>query len=166
MKRRVSPDLGLPVGVVYPESIAECRQAPGNSTREEMAHPRVSVALSRIVEPSSAPVRFGATLGALEEAFLAFLQSKTPGSSVPIERRIFLTISESAEFSGLPVAFLRRLIASGKLKALRTGAGWRVSRSELEKASETLTHTREELAEDALRDLEVNRLRRQGIANR
>ena len=81
-----------------------------------------------------------------------------------MERRIFLTMAEAAEFSGLPVAFLRRLIASGKLKALKTGAGWRVSRLELETASGALTDTPEELEDQELRDLELNRLRRQGTA--
>jgi excisionase family DNA binding protein len=123
-----------------------------------------SVALARIVEPSLVPARSGVAPGALEAALVAFLQSKTPGSLVPVERRIFLTMSESAEFSGLPVAFLRRLIASGKLKALKTGAGWRISRVELEKASEGLTDTPEDLSEHELRDLELNRLRRQGTA--
>ncbi|MGA2711782.1 MAG: helix-turn-helix domain-containing protein [Bryobacteraceae bacterium] len=164
MKERIRRGPGLPVVVIRPKPIAECRQAPGDSAAEEMAHPVASVALARIEEPSLVSARSGGAPGALEAAFLAFLQSKTPSSLVPVERRIFLTMSESAEFSGLPVAFLRRLIASGKLKALRTGAGWRVSRLELERASGTLTDTPEDLAEHELRDLEVNRLRRQGIA--
>jgi excisionase family DNA binding protein len=74
-------------------------------------------------------------------------------------------MAEAAEFSGLPVAFLRRLIASGKLKALKTGAGWRVARLELERASETLADTPEDMGEHELRDMEANRLRRQGIVH-
>jgi len=166
VKKRIRRGLGPPVVVIGPEKIAESRQASGDSAEEEMAHPRASVALARIVEPGFVPARSGWVPSAMETAFLAYLQSKTPSSLVPVERRIFLTMSESAEFSGLPVAFLRRLIASGKLRALRTGAGWRVSRMELERASGTLTDTPEDLAEHELRDLEVNRLRRQGIADR
>jgi excisionase family DNA binding protein len=116
------------------------------------------VALARIVEPESAPARSG-----LEAAFLAFLQSKIPTSIVPVERRIFLTMAQSAEYSGLPVAFLRKLIASGKLKAVKTGAGWRVSREELERLAGTLTAAPQDLDDHELRDLEVNRRRRQGI---
>src|SRR4051812_23732984 len=95
-------------------------------------HP--STALARVVEQVPALARPGASAGVsgLESAFLAFLQSKTPGALIPVERRIFLTMAEASEFSGLPVAFLRRLIASGKLKALKTGAGWRISRVEIE----------------------------------
>ena len=149
---------GLPVGVIDPESVTEFHQQD-----PETANRRTSTALARVVEPSLASVRPGGTLSGLEGAFLAFLQSKTPSSLVPVERRIFLTMAESAEFSGLPVAFLRRLIASGKLKALRTGAGWRVSRVEIEKLPGTLTDKPEELSEHELRDMEVNRRRRQGI---
>jgi excisionase family DNA binding protein len=116
------------------------------------------------VEPILAPARSGNVSSGLEAGFLAFLQSKTPGSLVPIERRMFLTMAESAEYSGLPVAFLRRLIASGKLKALKTGAGWRVSRVELERSSGTFMDTPEDLGDHELRDMEVNRRRRQGNA--
>ena len=123
-----------------------------------------SVALARVVEPDTVAVRGGGA--GLEAAFLAFLHSKalsaiTP-AVLPIDRRVFLTMAESAEFSGLPAAHLRRLIASRTLKALKTGAGWRVARIELEKLSMTLTETEEGLTEHELRDMELNRLRRQG----
>lgn len=72
-------------------------------------------------------------------------------------------MAESAEFSGLPAVFLRRLIASGKLKALKTGAGWRISRAAIEKLSGTLTEMPEDLTEHELRDMEINRRRRQTI---
>jgi excisionase family DNA binding protein len=119
--------------------------------------------LARLVEPIPALSRPAGALSGLEGAFLAFLQSKTPNSSVPIERRIFLTIAEAAEFSGLPMAFVRRLIASGKLKALKTGSGWRVSRAEVEIAAVKLTEPPEELTDHELRDMEANRRRRRGL---
>jgi hypothetical protein len=59
---------------------------------------RVSLALTRTVQPSVAPARSVVALGALEAALLAFLHSKTPASLVPVERRIFLSMSESAKF--------------------------------------------------------------------
>ncbi len=155
LKKRIRRDTGVPVVVIDPDSIAKYRQAGGDPVVK-------SVALARIAEPSVSAVRSGGAAVALEAAFLAFLQSKTSSSAVPLERRIFLTISESAEFSGLPVTFLRRLIASGQAQALKTGAGWRF-RQELERELGTLTGTPEDLTEDELRDLEVNRLRRQGI---
>ncbi len=124
-----------------------------------------SVALTRVVEPETV-ARDGAVTG-LEAAFLAFLQSRAVAHGVstalPIDRRIFLNMTEAAEFSGLPGVFLRRLITAGKLKALKTGAGWRIARIELEKLAGMLTETPEELTEHQLRDMELNRLRRQGI---
>lgn len=130
---------------------------------KKRVEPRASVALTRIVEPTPVPARSGGAPSSLEAAFLAFLQSKTPSSLVPVERRMFLTMTECAEYSGLPVAFLRKLIASGKLKALKTGAGWRVARVELEKLSETLTNLPPDPTEQELRTLEENRRRRQGL---
>ena len=114
------------------------------------------LALARVAE--SVPVQSRS----LEAALVAFLQSKASVSPIPVERRIFLTMAESAEFSGLPVVFLRRLIASGKLTAIKTGAGWRISRAAIEKLSGTLTEVPQELTEHELRDLEINRRRRQG----
>jgi len=56
-------------------------------------------------------------------------------------------------------------MASGKIKAIKTGSGWRVSRAELEKMADTLSDApTESLTEHQLRDLEVNRRRRQGLA--
>ena len=164
LNKRIQRGTGPPVVVIDPKSIADCRQSLGDLAEEEAAGPRASVALARIVEHSIAPARSGGVpIG--ETALLAFLQSNLPGNSVvPVERRIFLTVAESAEFSGLPVVFLRRLIASGELRALRTGGGWRIPRVELERLSATLTDRRDDLEEHAQRDMEINRLRRQGIA--
>jgi excisionase family DNA binding protein len=117
--------------------------------------------VARLVKPVPAPLRAPPVLSGLEGALLAFLQSKA-SPAVPIERRIFLTLAESAEFSGLPLALLRRLIASGKLKALKTGSGWRVSRAEMEKAALKLTDPPEELEDQQLLDMEINSRRRRG----
>lgn len=132
--------------------------------RKRIGKTSSSVALARLNEPVPASPGPGAALSALESAFLAFLQSKIPGAVVPVERRIFLTMPEAAEFSGLPTAFLRGLIASGKMKALKTGAGWRIPREQIESLSKTLTQTPELLDEHEIRDMEANRRRRQGVA--
>ena len=88
---------------------------------------------------------------------------------VPIERRIFLTLAESAELSGLSPGFLKGLIRDGSLKAIRAGARWRIPRAELEALADKLTKAPapprilEQLSEAEERDLELNRLRRQGL---
>jgi excisionase family DNA binding protein len=52
--------------------------------------------------------------------------------AIPIDRKLFLTPHEGALFSGLPESYLRRLISTGKLKAMKTGSGWRIQRIALE----------------------------------
>jgi excisionase family DNA binding protein len=145
------------------KAAVEDGQGVCDPAEEKINGSRESVALTRILEPSLVPGRsFGGSPSGLEAALLTFLQSKTFSSVVPAERRIFLTMAESADFSWLPVVFLRRLIASGKLKAVKTGAGWRVPRAEIEKLSGTLADTHD-LTEHEIRDMEMNRRRRQEI---
>ena len=149
------------------DSKANGKRVRPDRAADEGAGSGASVALARVVEPSGVPARSGSAISGLEVAFLAFLQSKVASPGVPVERRIFLTIAESAEFSGLPVAFLRKLIAAGTLKALRTGAGWRIPRLELEGSLGALTDApKDEITEHQLRDMELNRLRRRGIPSR
>ena len=51
---------------------------------------------------------------------------------VAIKDKIFLTIDEAAELSGLPKAHLRRLIADESLPAIKAH-GWRIRRADIEK---------------------------------
>ena len=123
-----------------------------------------SVAVTRL--PKTGVVTTASGAAALETAFLAFLQSKTSTAIVPVERRIFLTIAEAAEYTGLPAGFLRKLRASGQLNALKTGAGLRFRRTDLEELASLADPPAapEEVDENLLRDLELNRRRRQGLA--
>jgi len=122
-----------------------------------------SVALTRV--PKNRGVTTAGGAAALETAFLAFLQSKTQTAIVPVERRIFLTIAEAAEYTGLPAGFLRKLRASGQLNALKTGGGLRFRRADLDELASLADPpaAKQELDEHILRDLELNRLRRQGL---
>ena len=71
----------------------------------------------------------------LLNAFAAFAEhsQNSHNGRVRIPERLFLTLAEAAEYSGLPHAHLRRLMAEGKLEALRTGSGWRIRRTDLER---------------------------------
>ena len=139
--------------------------------KAELPQSVVTSQIARLEEPVSHPVPVART-GGMETAFLAFLQSLvvsvSAGQRVPAERRIFLTIAESAELSGLPVRFLRRLMRDGTLKTVRVGAGLRIPRTELESLGEKLAavqipDTRQQLSEAEQRDLTMNKLRRQGL---
>lgn len=125
-------------------------------------------ALTRVGSPLPATRRAEVMQG-LEAAFVAFLQSKSGGdvAVVPVERRVFLTVSESVDFTGLPLSFLRRLIADGTIKAFRAGRAWRIPRTELEGLPQKLAlrETRiDELPEEEARELELKKLRRLGLA--
>jgi excisionase family DNA binding protein len=52
---------------------------------------------------------------------------------VPLERKIYLTIREASAFSGLSMAYLRRLMDSKKLKWIRDGQQPKIRRADLEK---------------------------------
>ncbi len=54
------------------------------------------------------------------------------GTQVPLHRKLYLSVKEAAKYSGLPQAYLRRLIGDGTLTALKAG-GYRIRRSDLEK---------------------------------
>src|SRR5580704_12613582 len=73
-------------------------------------------ALARIEEHLGLSMR-GARIGTLDPAVVTLLQSLVASAvsnqTVPIERRIFLTMAESSELSGLSAGFLRRLIRDG-----------------------------------------------------
>ena len=48
-----------------------------------------------------------------------------------LRHKLFLTVQEATEYSGLPQAVIRRLIAQDELPAVKTG-GWRIKRTYLE----------------------------------
>jgi excisionase family DNA binding protein len=50
--------------------------------------------------------------------------------AVPITVKFFLRLQEAAALSGLPVGYLKKLIASGELRARKAG-GWRIKRLDL-----------------------------------
>jgi hypothetical protein len=51
---------------------------------------------------------------------------------VPIERKLFLTVAESVQYSGLTDSYLRRAIRDGQLAAIRNG-GYKIKRIDLER---------------------------------
>lgn len=53
--------------------------------------------------------------------------------SVRIPEKVYLSITEASQFTGLPQADLRRRMQAETLPALKTGAGWRLKRTDLER---------------------------------
>ena len=76
-------------------------------------------------EPAAAPPPYQLTFAAMAEML-------RPADHVRITERLFLTVDEAAEYSGLPKSYIREQIAAGKF-GMRTGGGWRIRRADLEK---------------------------------
>lgn len=125
-----------PVVVYDPESIQSMKANRDQDELYEDVTPVEEVvgdakALVKSTRHPAAPaLQMPTNLPAALAALLAGLE--TGKTSVSIERRVFLTLTEAAHFSGLPASLLRQLISSGKLQAMKTGAGWRIPRSALE----------------------------------
>jgi excisionase family DNA binding protein len=72
--------------------------------------------------------------GEILQALLAALSANSQRLSEPAVRtseKLFLTLSEASDFSGLPRGYLHARIKSGDLPAIKTGAGWRIKREDL-----------------------------------
>jgi excisionase family DNA binding protein len=68
------------------------------------------------------------------ERFLALVEALTSAGkaqTLTLETRLFLTLKEAAQVAGLPRAMIKRAIDAGKLKAVKTGSGWRVKSEDL-----------------------------------
>lgn len=80
-------------------------------------------------QPSHTTRLTGRAIGDLLEALLRECANRTPA-------RLWLTLSEAAEYSGLPAQILRSMVLSGQLEVLevgrRRGGRWRLSRRDLE----------------------------------
>lgn len=122
---------GVTVAVYHPEDVQHVRKE-----RNPEADPFILPPDRSIPEPSRAlaPVAPGA-----EQFFRALAaavgssQSSEKVSEVRIPERLFLSIPDAANYSGLPQTHIRRLLADKKLKGMKTGAGWRIRRADLEK---------------------------------
>ncbi len=68
------------------------------------------------------------------ERFFAMVEALTSANraqTLTLESRLFLTLKEAAQVSGLPRAMIKRAIDGGELKAVKTGSGWRVKSEDL-----------------------------------
>ncbi len=107
-----------PLPVYNPEDIEKIRQENVPMTPAE---PQPSQALTRKLDPA---------------AFLsALLQNVQNGNGQPskvrLSEKLYLTLNEAAEFTGLSKTLLRRKIHDGELTALRDG-GFKIRREDLE----------------------------------
>ena len=126
------PEGGPAIAVYHPQDVERLRKE-----RNPDAAPFVLPATRRneVNEVSLVPAIGGKSAEPLN-ALIALLQGASQNSekaSVRIAERLYLTFPEASAYSGLPQAHLKRLIEAQKLPAQKTGGGWRIRRSDLEK---------------------------------
>lgn len=132
------PETGAWVSVYHPDDVDRLRKE-----RNPDAPPFVLLPASPGDDAPHSPTDITQAV-AVRDPATEFLQALAaavvgPGSqnsgrhSVRIAERLFLTLPEAAEYSGLPQAHLRRLMTDGKLTGVKTGSGWRIRRADLEK---------------------------------
>jgi excisionase family DNA binding protein len=110
-----------PLAVLSPKDLDKVRAETIKPMSAPVPHEDTDGA-SRALAPRSSPNNASHLLSALA--------SVTP-QRVPVASKVFLPLKEASEYSGLPMAYLRRLIGEGTLPALKTG-GFRIRRTDLE----------------------------------
>ena len=61
----------------------------------------------------------------------AFLAALSP-SRLTVDKKLYLTLKEAAEYSGLPITYLKRKVQEKGIPAVKIG-GWRIRREDLER---------------------------------
>lgn len=98
----------------------------GSALSEEWIEQIERNALSR-----TAPLLSAQRSPALDAHLLDLRASTAAARMALLRRKLFLTLREAAEYSGLPLSSIRRLLARNLLPAVKLG-GWRIKRSYLE----------------------------------
>jgi len=123
------PETGARAVVYHPDDVARLR-----TERNPEAGPFV---LPPVETNRQAAMTLHGGVDAARQ-FMELLAAATSQNSqtrprVELRHKYFLTVREASELAGLPATEIRRLVATEKLEALKTGAGWRIRRAALEK---------------------------------
>jgi excisionase family DNA binding protein len=129
-RRRV--ETGALIAVYHPGDVERIRR----ERNPEAVTPFVVTASQNHSETSreAAVARPQPQQGEILQALLAALSANSqrlPEPAVRTSEKLFLSISEAADFSGLPRSYVREQMRAGKLPAIKTGAGWRIRRADL-----------------------------------
>jgi excisionase family DNA binding protein len=134
--KRQRAETGAWVSVYHPDDVERLRKE-----RQPEADPFIVPVAEATPEPETHATNGNAI--AIRQSPAEFLQAlfaalkaaseNSENHTVRITERLFLTIPEAADYSGLPQAHLRRLMATGTIAGMKTGSGWRIRRVDLEK---------------------------------
>lgn len=124
------PEGGAWFSVYHPEDVARIasQRNPGAAFVMPDGDTAAKQATTAIATRQPAPEQFMQALVAAVSGM-----SRTSQNGVRTSERLFLTIPEAADFSGLPQSYLRALMKEEKLPALKTGGGWRIRQADLKK---------------------------------
>lgn len=64
-------------------------------------------------------------------SILEAMARMAPQAVVSLPNRLTLTVKETSELSGLPLATIKRALAAGELRAIKTGKGFRIRQTDL-----------------------------------
>ncbi len=135
--KRKQPETGAWVSVYHPDDVERLRKER-NPEAEAFTLPAVEPAAGVASDPDGKPNAVAIRQQSPTDFFKALAAAvgssqNSQNLNVRVAERLFLTIPEAADYSGLPQAHLRRLMTEGKITALKTGSGWRIRRVDLEK---------------------------------
>jgi excisionase family DNA binding protein len=120
------------IAVYHPDDVARVR-AERNPEAEPFVLPPEDSPSQNVENPS--PTSRVPALAKSQNAlgsFAAIAEMFRPPDRVRLAERLFLTLDEASELSGLPKAYLRSLMAEGKI-GLKACGRWRIRRADLEK---------------------------------
>jgi excisionase family DNA binding protein len=122
---------GRPPAAVYHPGDVEALRKERNPDAQPFVLPRESQAL-QTTSPTASPTSQIVVASAVLDALGLAARAMTDAVGKPEPPRLFLTLDQAAEFSGLPRSYLRELMREEKLPAIKTGRGWRIRRRDLE----------------------------------
>jgi hypothetical protein len=118
-----------PISILHPDNVAKLK----TETLEAIPAPK------REIAKATAQPDLAAFLAALTEVLKLGLtppqithQARPQLARVPVQNKLYLSLKEAADFSGLPQAYLLRKIKDGAIPAVKVPA-WRIGREDQER---------------------------------
>ncbi len=125
------PQSGKPPATVYhPDDVERLRLAKQPAAHVMPTPNGTGTHPAQLRETVGLTARSGAADGFM--AFLEILRAHLAQPAESLPQRLFLTLREAVDYSGLPQGELLRAIKEGKLGARKTWKGWRIRRKDLE----------------------------------
>jgi excisionase family DNA binding protein len=126
---RKRTETGAKIRVFNPDDVAALRKERNPDAEPFVLQAQMPV--TSLLAPASPAGLRSPVFDQVLQAIAAAARSNQ--SEVRIVDRLYLSIIDASQYSGLPQSHLRRLIAVKKLPALKTGSGWRIRRKDLDK---------------------------------